>query len=235
MFAGRVLSSGPFAFFIMACSPAPGEPLPPTPVFQLTLVAGDSSHTGTITWTAQPDSTVPLPLRPVDPALVALVVSGPNGSAPVVAGDSAGQFKVNLVAIPGGEYSVQGTVGDQIIRGSTAVPRRFELDLPNPDTISRATLALDPTSSILFPVFRIPAKTEGVESIVTPGGGLDQERHEIVFSVFRANAIGPFTLRAANHELTEWFTGRFFRVNSQLTSGIGVLGGAIDVHFVLVP
>lgn len=217
------------SIFLVGCGVSPGEPPPPTPVVQLVLVVGDSTHRATVTWSATPDSMIPQPALPVDPSLVDLIVTGPGGTAPLLPDDAPGEFRVELEGIPGGAYTLRGTVAGQSFEGTTVLPSMFALATPNPDTVSLSTLVpefLGPLTSI----FRVPIQTVGVESIdFATFHPPDQ------MSIFVGGGLSDtVVLRGRNREMTDWATS-FFRVVSPLREGTGVIGGVIDLRFVVVP
>ncbi len=215
--------------YLVGCGVSPGEPPPPAPVVQLVLVVGDSTHRATITWSATPDSTIPQPALPVDPALVDLIVTGPGGAAPLLPDGAPGEFRVDLQGIPGGAYSLRGTVAGQPFEGTTVLPLKFALATPRQDTVSLSTLVpefLGPGLSS----FRAPIEASGIESIdfarfhppdqmlIVVGGGLSDS----------------VVLRGRNREMTDWATS-FFRLVSPLREGTGVIGGVIELRFIVVP
>ncbi len=218
--------------FLVGCSVSPGEPPPPAPVVQLVLVVGDSTHRATVTWSATPDSTIPQPALPVDPALVDLIVTGPGGAAPLIPDAAPGEFRVHLEGMPGGAYSLRGTVAGQPFEGTTVLPLKFALATPNPDTVSRASLVLEAAGGFfsIFSSFRLPVMADGVESVEF---ATFRPPDQVVFSL-ESGATGTVTLRGRNREMTDWATS-FFRLVSPLREGTGVIGGVIDLRFVVVP
>lgn len=217
------------AIVLVGCGVSPGEPPPPAPVVQLVIVVGESTHRATITWSATPDSTIPVPALPVDPSVVDLRVTGPDGAAPLLPDGFPGGFRVDIEGIPGGAYSLRGTVAGQPFEGSTVLPLMFALATPNPDTVSLSTLVpefLGPLTSS----FRVPIQAAGIESIDFAAFHPPDQ-----MSIFVGGGLSDsVVLRGRNREMTDWTTS-FFRLVSPLREGTGVIGGVIDLRFVVVP
>jgi len=113
-------------------------PAEPVAVIQALLIAGDSQQTAWVEWRAHADSSFGPEVRPVEPALVQILVILPDGSsvpfAPALG--VPGRFDAAVTVDPGSRYRLTGTVAGVALAGETTVPDPLTVRVPAQDTVN---------------------------------------------------------------------------------------------------
>lgn len=214
---------------LAGCGVSATAPGGSVPVVQVFLAVGEETHTATVAWSASPDSPYVAPRPPVDPSAVDLEIVGPSGAVPLVP-NGQGQFRIDISAVAGATYMLRGSAGGVVFQGSTVLPNYLQLDGVAGDTVSLEDLERDPTG-ILIPQYLLPIRSRGVASIL---GAVRFVPDSVVVIRIEEGFSGPYTLRGWNAETTLWGTS-FDRLRVPLDQGVGVIGGVIDLHVVIVP
>lgn len=130
-----------YASFFLACLTAACTE-PPTslggdvPVLTLVLIAGQSQHEAVITLAAPASGPIPSTPLPVPPSEVDLGVRDDAGTFhPLASTGEPGRFRVQLDALPGHRYLLEGTIGGELVTAETTVPTHFEMMEPAGDTL----------------------------------------------------------------------------------------------------
>lgn len=119
-----------------ACTEPPTSLGTDQPVVSLVLIAGQSRHEAVITLAAPASGPIPSTPLPVPPSEVSLGVRDEAGTLhPLGPTGEPGRFRVELDALPGHQYQLEGTIGGEPVTAETTVPSRFEMMEPAGDTL----------------------------------------------------------------------------------------------------
>lgn len=200
------------------------------PVVEGLLLADSATSLFRVTWALRSEHQR---AEPIAPELVRLRLSGPTGSAPLVAAaDSPGFLRAALPITRGAVYRLVGRVGDREVEAVTSVPARFEVAEPReplwlrPDSIGRPPFRWSAVGASGFfargarlsPGVRIDTRdTAGFLILERPDPGADST---------------PLTFFAISPAADDYlFGGPHPRTN--IPGAFGYLGGAIAVRRVV--
>ncbi|MEO6067754.1 MAG: hypothetical protein ABJB33_00650 [Gemmatimonadota bacterium] len=148
----RFILVGAALLFLCACGfDRPVAPTDRLPVVQGLLIAGEDSQFFRLTWADSPDSAYAGTPDPILLTDVALTVSGPGGTQPLVPLGS-GIFTIILPILPDSTYQLSGTIAGAAISATTRVPGAFIVAQPAADTV----VITEATDCADFPDCHIP-------------------------------------------------------------------------------
>lgn len=120
----------------LACLRDPTAPAIPPPVVSMVLIEGQAQHEAVITWSTSLAGQIPRGPTPVSASEVSLTVRDAAGNHhPVLPGDRPGWFVVELDAVPGQQYWLEGTIAGNPVAAETRVPSGFAMPEPSADSI----------------------------------------------------------------------------------------------------
>lgn len=215
------------------CQRIPGEPVAPTAVISLTLVAGESLQVASVTEGLPAQSSIPSEDPGIAPERVALAVIGPCGAEHVLEPASPfGRYVIRLTPIAGERYYLTGTIDGRAVEAETAIPTSFEVSLPAGDTITvsdgTATLV---TLVVPYRFASVGAAAYGFlvirpDGTLEAGGTLRAETGELVF--LRSPEVRDVLILAYDLGAAEWLGRSVPRGNIQ--GAFGGFGGALVVR-----
>ncbi len=197
------------------------------PLIEAVLIAGVTPTPFRIGWI---DSSLAIPVLPVEPADVQLDLVGPGGGRQRLEADpdSAGSFTTTLPVTPGATYQLTGTIAGRRIEGTTRIPDAFTIAAPATDTVT----LVGPSGETV--AFDYQWQANGAALVVTdsaffpPGYSVTRvERGRLVVIGRPAGSLGP-TLRlwALNLDADRYLYG-VPAPATNLEGAFGVLGGGL--------
>lgn len=120
----------------LACLRDPTAPAIPPPVVSMVLIEGQAQHEAVITWSTSLAGQIPRGPAPVLASDVSLTVRDAAGNRyPLLPGNLPGRFVVELDAVRGQRYWLEGTIAGNPVTAETRVPSGFFMPEPAADTI----------------------------------------------------------------------------------------------------
>lgn len=124
------------AWLALACMREPTAPAIPPPVVSMVLIEGQAEHEAVITWSTSLAGQIPPAPTPIPASEVSLTIRDAAGNRyPLIPGNQPGRFVVQLDAIPGQQYWLEGTITGNPVAAETRVPSGFAMPEPSADTI----------------------------------------------------------------------------------------------------
>ena len=122
-------------FLSAGCSGPPTTATETVPVIQGILLAGRSTQSIWVEWSASGSASNTPRATPVDPALVSLELVSGNSTTPYRPEvTTPGLFTVDVLVVPEEAYTLRGTIAGMPVRAEVVVPKQTKIVLPEGDT-----------------------------------------------------------------------------------------------------
>lgn len=223
---GMVIAGLSCWFVTLACSDLGPAAPDREPVISLVLMAGESVQVASVTYSFNPDDSIPLHSPPVPFSDVALSVIGAD-SVPHTFGPLPGRpgyFQVTMSVAPGATYRLHGTVAGRPVSAQTTAPVDFTILVPTADTVIvvPASSGLD-TAAYWFDgagVAGFEASVLHQDIHVGPNPILSDSGKLFFARVVPIETFAPLLIAAYNQDASNWLQRTPAIMNVD-----GVLGG----------
>ena len=220
-----------------ACWDAPTAALRPTPVVELTLVAGENYQVAFVSLGTDADSVIPDGGVPVPGDQVRLRIEDDSGHVWPLAAVTPGRFGAAVSPQPGKYYRLAGSVVGRDVMARTQVPSSFSLAAPDRDTVTVADTV--PCIQRMPPdvvCFRARFESDGATLVryFAPGGrvGVAPARGPVGDSgevwLYRSDQLREIAFVAYNADAAAWLWASAPRSN--VAGAVGGFGGAVVVR-----